>query len=340
MRGAFRPAPRARPAFLLRWDLAPTLLIATAVVAADASLQSGFFSSGNLAELLVQLAPFILVAMAQTLVMLLAGLDLSIGALMSLGSTLVATHLHGGLVDVPVLAAVVLLCGVASAATGVLIAAMRLPALIVTLATSFIWAGLALYVLPQPGGNVPGSTASWFTGSTGPVPNVAILLVACFVVWSHFRRTRAGLHIYALGANTRAARASGLSPVRVYAVAHGLAGCLVGLAAVVISAQTSSGDPGIGAPFTLASFAAAVLGGVSFFGGRGKMVGAIAGAVVIGMLVNLLLYAGVSSFYEDIGEGVLLVLAVSIRLVRARFSAHTDVAPRWQVRRGALPVGG
>jgi ribose transport system permease protein len=319
---------------LLLWDLAPILLIAVAVVAISEALEPAFLSSGNLAEVLVEVAPYVFVAIAQTLVMLLAGLDLSVGSLMSLGTTLFATHARAGLVDVPIIAAVVLVCGAASALTGLVIGAMRLPALIVTLATSFIWGGLALSVLPVAGGNVPASTANWFTGSSGPIPNVAIWLVAAFVVWAYLRRTRSGLHIYAVGANRAVARASGLSPLPVYVFTYGLSGCFVGLAAVVISAQTVSGDPTIGTPFTLASFAAAVLGGVSFFGGRGKVTGAVGGGVVMGMLVYLLLYLGISSSYAEVAEGLLLVLAVSIGIVRNRFSLR--LAPQRSASRVGL----
>jgi ribose transport system permease protein len=292
-------------------ELVPIYAVMIVVIAANAALQGNLVSNGNLTDLLVQLAPYILAAMAQTLVMLLAGIDLSVGAMMSLASTLLAKHLGHGSTDVLVVLVVLAITGALGALTGVLIAVLRLPAIIVTLATSFLWGGLALQILPEPGGNVPDGVSVWVTGSYGAVPMVAVLLVICFLAWGHLRRTRTGLRIYAAGDAARAAQVTGLSVPAAHAWAFGLAGVLAGLAGLVLSCQTSSGDPSIGDPFTLSAIAAAVLGGVSFFGGEGRMAGSVAGAVVIGMLVNLLLYANVSSFYQYIVQGAILIAVVA-----------------------------
>lgn len=317
---------RASARRVLMGDLTPIMIIAGIVVVIEATLQGNLFSQGNLARLLVQLAPFVLTAMAQSLVMLLAGVDLSVGALMSLGSALLATRLvAGGAVNLAVVCGVLAICATLNALTGVLVAAMRLPAIVVTLATSFLWGGAALYVLPEAGGEVPKATALWLTGVFGGVPLVGILLLLCCAVWWFLRGTRGGLRIYAVGARPAAARTSGLSPVRAHALAYGFAGLLTGLAALVVSAQTGSGDPLIGNPFTLTSIAAAVLGGVAFTGGEGKIAGAVAGAVVMGMIVNLLLYAGVSSFYQYVVEGIVLLLAVVAGLARAQLRRHRTV---------------
>jgi ribose transport system permease protein len=309
-------------------ELVPIYAVMVVVIAANAMLQGNLVANGNLGDLLVQLAPYVLAAMAQTTVMLLAGIDLSVGAMMSLTSTLLATRLGHGPLDLLVVLAVLAVTGALSALTGVLIALLRLPAIVVTLATSFLWGGLALAILPEPGGSVPEGVAAWVTGTYGPVPMVALVLIACFAAWSQFRRTRAGLRLYAAGDAARAARVTGLSVVRAHAWGFGLAGVLAGLGGLVLSAQTGSGDPDIGAPFTLASIAAAVLGGVSFFGGEGRMAGSVAGAVVIGMLVNLLLYANVSSFYQYIVQGAILIAVVAF------------TAWRRGVSLAALAVGG
>ncbi len=145
-----------------------------------------------------------------------------------------------------------------------------------------------------------------------PLPSVAIILVAAILLWQFPRDTSIGLHIYATGDNPHAARVTGVSLWASYAWAFGLGGLFSGLAGIVLSAQTSSVDPHIDDPFTLSSIAAAVVGGVSFFGGDGKVVGSIAGAVVIGILVSLLVFQGVSSFWQGVVEGVILVIVVAI----------------------------
>jgi ribose transport system permease protein len=303
---------------VLSGDLATIYAIMIVVIVGNAVLQGNLVANGNLTDLLVQVAPYVLVAMAQTIVMLLAGVDLSVGALMSLASTVFATRMAGGAADFGVILVVLALCACVGALTGALICALRLPAIVVTLALSFVWDGLALAVLPTPGGKIPQGTALWIVGEYSRIPLAGVLLAVCCVVWALIRRSRTGLHLLAVGADSRAARTSGLTVWRSYAFGYGAAAVLAALAALVISAQTGSGDPRIGDPYTLPSVAAAVLGGVSFFGGRGKMLGSVAGGVVLGMLANLLLYAQVSSFYQYVVEGAILIVAVAINARRRR----------------------
>lgn len=308
---------RLRTSWLRYRDLVPIYSGMFVVLGLTAILQSrSVFTLENITTLLVQIAPYILAAMAQTMIMLLGGIDLSVGAMISLASTIVATNLTHGDANWLVIVAVLLLTSLLGALTGILINLFKLPAIIVTLATSFIWGGVALRILPTPGGNVPDSVSLWLVGVYGPVPMMAVILLFCFLLWGYLRSTRIGLLIYSVGSNPVGARATGLSSWLAHAWAYGLSGFFAGLAGVALSAQTSSGNSHIGDPLTLSSIAAAVLGGVSFFGGEGKMAGSVAGAIVLGMLVNLLFYAGFTSFYQYIAEGVILLIVVGFTLWR------------------------
>jgi ribose transport system permease protein len=309
-------------------DLIPIYGAMLIVLGLTAVLQSkNVFTLENITSLIVELTPYILAAMAQTLVMLLGGIDLSVGALISLSSTLVATHLNYGGANALVILGILAFTGILGALTGLFIDLFKLPAIVVTLATSFIWEGLAMRVLPTPGGEVPDSVALWLIGVYGPVPLMAVILLLCFVLWGYLRSTRVGLLIYAVGSNPKGARATGLSTRAAHAWTYGLAGVFAGLAGIVLSAQTSSGNAHIGDPLTLASIAAAVLGGISFFGGEGKMAGSVAGAIVLGMLVDLLFYAGFTSFYEYIAEGVILLLVVGFSFWRRSSSGRIPRLP-------------
>jgi ribose transport system permease protein len=294
-------------------DIVPIYIGMILIIVLNAALQGrSMFTQNNITTLLVELAPFILSSMAQSLIMLLGGIDLSIGAMISLSSTLVATHLIYGGANWLVILGVLVITGLLGVFTGIIIKLFNLPAIVVTLATSFIWGGLAQRILPTPGGNVPDSVSLWIVGVYGPLPLMVVILIVCFVIWGYLRSTSVGLLIYAVGDNPNGARATGLSSWSAHAWAYGLAGVLAGLAGIIMSAQTGSGDPHIGDPFQLSSIAAAVLGGISFFGGRGKMAGSVAGAIVLGMLVNLLFYAGFASFYQYVAEGVILVVVVGL----------------------------
>ena len=264
----------------------------------NAAVQPEFFSADNLRDMSVLLAPFILIAMAQSMVMVLAGVDLAVGAMVSLSSVVLARSLGHGSADLLTIAVIVMGCGILGAITGLVVSRLGLPALVVTLATSFIWTGLALTVLPQPGGSIPDGVAVWVTGVYSGVPMSAVICVVVFLAWTQLRKSTVGLRIFAVGGSGRAAEMSGLSPLKAHAWAFGAAALLAGIAGLVLSAQTGSGDAAIGTPFTLASLTAAVIGGVSLFGGQGRMLGAVAGAVVIALISNILIYVGVSSFYQ------------------------------------------
>jgi ribose transport system permease protein len=309
-------------------ELGPIYLVMLAVVGANFVLEPSLLSSANITDLAVQVAPFVLVALAQTMVMLLAGIDLAVGALVSLASTITARTLGHGVADLGVILAIIAAVGCLGSLTGLFVAVLRVPALVVTLATSFIWEGVALKVLPQAGGNVPSGDAVYFTGALFGVPIVVVLIALVLIAWATLRRSPAGLRLYAVGNNPMAARLSGLSVIRGHMLAYGLgAGCSA-LAGIVLSAQTSSGDPNIGTPFTLSSVAAAIIGGISLFGGRGRVAGAVAGAIVIGMLNNLLLYAGVSSFFQYVVQGGMLLLIVGFTTWRRmRLARETTSGP-------------
>lgn len=304
-------------------DVAVPLLIAVVVVAANFALEPSLLSVSNITQLSVQIAPFILLAFAQTMAMLLAGIDLAVGAMASLASALVATNLGArGIPSVLLIAVVLAVTGILGCATGAFISVFRVPALVVTLAASFIWGGAALVILPQPGGEFPKNLITYFTGTYYGVP-MAILILGAIAVLVYFaQNTSPMVHVYAYGNNALGAELSGLSHLRSHLVAYGLGGVFAGFGGVFLAAQTNSGDPSIGNPFTLSSIAAAVIGGVSLFGGRGRFAGAACGAVVIGMLTNLLIYAGASSFMQTVLQGVVLLLIVCVaawqELIRAR----------------------
>lgn len=303
-------------------ELAPIYIVMVVVIIANFVLEPNLLSLGSIRDLCVQVAPYALAAMAQTMIMLLAGVDLAVGALMSLSSTLVATQLSPGGPNFLVIIGVAVLCSILGSLTGLFVAALRLPALVVTLAASFIWGGIALLVLPQPGGAFPDDVAIYFTGIYSGVPIVIALIVIALLLWLAVRRSPTGLRIYAVGNAPAAARLTGLSVIRPHVWAFGLGGLFAGLGGIVLSAQTGSGDAVIGTPFTLSSIAAAVIGGVSLFGGKGRMAGAVAGAVIIAMLSNLLQYAGVASFAQYIVQGAILLAIVCFTAWRRIVNEH------------------
>ncbi|GAB0117999.1 ABC transporter permease [Acidisoma sp. 7E03] len=257
-------------------------------------------------------APLALAAIGQTLVILTGGFDLSAGAVISLVNVLLASHLGaspGGEILWAILGIGVGAC--VGAVNGFFVATFRLQPIVVTLAMMFVVQGLTLLVLDKPGGNVPAEFSAFFTGSAIPglLPAPLILIVAVLLVWGLIKHTRFGTALYAIGSDPDAARFIGIKVMRTIFLTYALAGAAYGLAGVMVTAQTSTGDPLVGDPLLLQIFAAVVIGGTVLGGGRGGAVGSVFGAYALMLIVNILLVLNVPAYYGTVVEGLILILA-------------------------------
>ncbi|SNB78637.1 monosaccharide ABC transporter membrane protein, CUT2 family [Arboricoccus pini] len=265
-----------------------------------------------------------LAAMAQMAVVLTRGVDLSVGAMVGLSNAIAATYMGDSLTSATLTIIAVLLIGTAAGAlNGVIVAVGRIQPIIVTLASLYIYGGLALLVLPEPGGSVPDWFATGLTDSTGPVPNGLIFLLAViFLVWLPIMSSRLGRSIYAVGDNEGAAYVSGLNVVRAKIVAYAMSGLLAALAGLFLTAQTTSGDATIGSGYTLNSVAAVVFGGVPLMGGRGVVLGPVLAAYFLSIIVSVLFAAGISPFYQSVVQGGLLIIVLAAGSYRALSSPN------------------
>jgi ribose transport system permease protein len=260
--------------------------------------------------------PLALVTLAQALLMLNGGISLAIGPMVSLGAVIAATTMSGPLGTPGGIVAAALSGLILGALMGMIVAYLRLPAIIVTLASSFIITGIALIILPRPGGLIP----TWFSDLlAGNTPFAFILLVLVLIAWKIFLLTPTGLGIYAAGDNPVGAYRSGVTVDRVKLTAFAISGLLTALAGVFVAAQTGSGDPVIGGPFTLNSIAGAVLGGVGFLGGKGTMRGAICGSLVLSLMINVMFFMGFPPVAQYVAQGLIIVGAVAIPNLAARW---------------------
>jgi ribose transport system permease protein len=276
----------------------------------NVSLNPRILTARGLNNLSLQVTALVLVTMAQTLVVLVRELDMSVGAQIGLATVIVGstTQMLGtGSVALAILAAVV-----SGVACGAIVAWLRIPGIVVTLASSMIIGGMALVIMPQSGGTVHPALGSLITNRHYGIPNTAVLLLLVLLVWKYFKGTPLGHSIYAVGGNPYSAYASGLSVTRAKMVAYAGSGLLSGIAGVVVAGKTMTGDALIGEPYTLTSIASTVLGGASFLGGVATMRGAAAGAIVMAVLVNIMFFLGVSTMYQYVAEGIILLIAVIV----------------------------
>ena len=298
-------------------QLGPFIALLIACVAFGTTTDR-FFSGENFSLILQQVTVVGVIAIGQTLIILTAGIDLSCGMIMALGS-IVMTKLAADLGLPPALA---ILAGIAVTAAfgffnGMLVTRVKLPPFIVTLGTfNIVFAITQLYSGAQTVTEVP-PMMTWL-GNTFPVgdTNIAYGTVVMFLlylgVWFWLRETGAGRHVYAVGNNPEATRLVGIPPERVLLGVYVLAGVFYGIASLMSVARTGVGDPNAGQTENLDAITAVVLGGTSLFGGRGMVLGTLIGAIVVGVLRTGLTLMGVSSVYQVLITGILVIVAVTV----------------------------
>jgi len=280
-----------------------------------------------------------LAAVGEAVVVLSGGFDLSVGSVLSLVNVILATHFTAtgqNPVVALVLACVIgALCGLVN---GALVVFGRIPTVIATLGTSFVFSGVALYFLSQPGGQVSTSFATMLTGSFGVIPYTGVLTLVVAVAWQYLRSRPFGQAIYAIGADAKAARLSGIRLAPNLLRAYAISGVCYGIAAACLTAQTASGDPSVGDPLTLTVFAAVVIGGVRLGGGEGSVVSAVCGALILSLISDLLYAGGVSSSYNYVVTGAVLVLAIAVSGSLPQAATRRWLAWRESVRDAVTPV--
>jgi len=258
-------------------------------------------------------------------VILTAGIDLSNGAVMGLGSIVMAKLAVAGGVN-PYLA-ILLGIGVCAAfglLNGSLVTFLRLPPFIATLGTlSIAFALTHIYSNDQTVSGLPSALTflgkTFSVGQTDVTYGSVLMLLMYALAWFVLRQTAAGRHVYAVGNNPEAARLSGIQTRRLLVSVYTTAGVIYGVAALLLIARTSVGDPQAGQTENLESITAVVLGGTSLFGGRGSVIGTLLGALIVGIIRNGLQLLGVRSIYQVLITGILVILAVAVdQLTRRR----------------------
>ncbi|HQY07586.1 MAG: ABC transporter permease [Burkholderiales bacterium] len=280
----------------------PVVLFALLALAAP-----GFLAPQNLANIIGQITALLIVSLGQMLVALVAGIDLSVGSVMSLAGSLVATQ-SDPMLGIGLALLLGLLVGVVN---GLGVAVAGIHPLIMTLATATFLQGLAYLVLPIPGGEVPASLRSLVNGTLWGVPQPLLWCALCAgAVALLLHHTRLGLHLFAVGAQARSAQLNGVPVVAVTVSAYVACSLLAVVAGIYLAARVASGDPTMGASFGLESVTAVALGGVQLTGGVGSVLGVVTGALSLGLMTNGINLFGISPFLRGALTGVLLLAAV------------------------------
>jgi ribose transport system permease protein len=275
-----------------------------------------FRSPQNLSNILLRALPLLAVAFGQTIVLLGAGIDLSVGAVIALSTTLASVSL-----DTNMLGGILLVFAggmFVGLFNGLGVTYLRINPFLMTLGTTIITGGIALYVRPYPGGIIPMSYVNFVLARIGLFPLTPfllfILLIAIGIII--LRKSRFGRHLYAVGGNKDAARLAGINTNRVLIGTYVLSGFFAAFAGLYMTARICCGDPGVGAGYQMDSIAAAVMGGTTLTGGRGTMGGTVMGVIMLAMLGNIFNLLNFNIYWQNILRGLILIAVVASAQVR------------------------
>jgi ribose/xylose/arabinose/galactoside ABC-type transport system permease subunit len=295
--------------FLQRYGLVVSFLLLCLVLSL---LSDRFLTVGNLTNVLRQSTINLIIAIGMTYVILTAGIDLSVGAVLALSTVVTADLLQRGVPILPTVLLGLTLGGVLGMASGLLISRVKVPPFVATLGMMTVARGLALtYTQGRPITGLPDAFRYIGTGFLGPIPMPIIVAAVAFLAgYVLLTRTRMGMYIYALGNNPVAAHYTGIATSNYITFVYVLAGALAALAGMILVARLDSAQPTAGISYEFDAIAAVVVGGTSFAGGEGSLMGTLLGVLVISVLNNGLNLLNVSSFYQPVVTGVVIALAL------------------------------
>lgn len=297
------------------YDKYGTIVVLLVLVLIVTSINPKFMTMYNILNVFRQVSINGLIAFGMTFVILTAGIDLSVGAILGLTGMILGIMITSGTPDFIAIVAVLLMGALLGLFNGVLISKIKLQAFIVTLATMTAFRGITMIISDGiPAMNVTSNAPilDFFSqGSVLGIPFPMILFIASFLILLVLlQNTSFGRGVYAIGGNEEVARLSSIPTDRIKTMVYVISGFMSSLAGVILTSRLSSSQPTAGMTFELDAIAAVVIGGTSLLGGRGRLFGTFIGVLIIGVLNNGLNIIGVSAFYQQFIKGIVILLAV------------------------------
>ena len=255
----------------------------------------------------------LLAGIGQTLVLLVGGIDLSIGGVICLSNSIAALYMPDSIPGMLLMSILITALGVAIGFfNGEIITRFKVQPFVVTFTVNYVLLGISLVLLPIDGGNPPSRFVSGLLHSFGPISVSVILVILIVAGWMFLRRTRVIRNIYAVGCNEKASRLNGIDVKKTKVMTFAISGGMAALAGIWRTAQLASGSPDAGDALTMPSITIAVIGGTSMAGGMGGVIGTVVGAYILRLIQDLLTFMGAKSFWSTIFQGAFLVLTVGV----------------------------
>ena len=317
---------KARLTFTKYWGKYSSIAILVLIIAIFGALEPSFLSGANPSRIVEQSSITILLAFGEFFAILLAGIDLSVGSVMALSGVITAQFMTAGFSwPVAVLLGGVLVGALLGLINGTLVAVTRLHPFIITLGTMSIFRGLTYVVSDATAvsGLAPGFSRAVAGKVFGFLPVPILLVVVMLGILVFFTtKTKAGRNLYAMGGNPLAAWYAGINSTRHTLIAFTISGLCAGLAGTVNVARLGAAEPNAGTGYEVFAIAAVIIAGTSFFGGEGVIWKVLIGGLIIGSINNGLNMVGVSSYYQQVAMGALIIIAVTLDRFFGPRAAH------------------
>jgi ribose transport system permease protein len=279
-------------------------------------LQPKMFARDTLNSNMRVFLPIILLSAGQAVVILGGGIDISVGGIVSIVNTILATRvgLEGSPQAMWLYVGASLLVGViAGAINGFFVANLRLQPIITTYATSFIYAGLALFILPNPGGGIPAPIAELYRSTTPlGLPLAFFVIPVILLLWWYVRSMRYGNYLFAVGGNAQAAYETAVPVSWIQFSTYVISGLMSACSGIAITMLSGSGNAEIGSAMTLNSITAVVIGGTALSGGVGGVAGPVMGAMTLGFIQNIISFAHINTWWETLAKALIIVAALAM----------------------------
>jgi ribose transport system permease protein len=301
------------------------LLLLVAALAVNYYLQPNLLEQRVLSGNLRIFLPLMILAAGQTIVILGGGIDLSVGTMVSMVNAILVTLItqESAMPEILLALGIAVAAGVlAGLFNGICVAYLRLQPIVTTYATSFIFAGIALWILPRPGGLLPSEMTRAYRAAPMGIPMALWAGAVILLLWIGLRGTRYGHYLFAVGGKADSAYATGLPVSLVRMSTYAISGLMAAVAAFALTLNTGTGDPRIGEAMTLPSIVAVVLGGTRLSGGQGGVGGSLIGVIILGTIRNIISFANVPTWWQTLVDALIIVVALAgpglIRLIRTR----------------------
>ncbi len=301
----------------------PSYIILVVIIVVVSLISPTFRKPANIRNIIAQCAVLAVVAIAQTNVLLIGGIDMSVSSVISFGTISVAMFSDtgaGGMVFSLVLALAV--GAVTGLVNGIGVVRFKIPAMIITISTQALLKGICLVLMPKSGGKVNAAFAAFLKTRFGVINVSAIIALILYVLFFFlYHYTKFGRSMYAVGNSELYAAQSGVPVKKTIILTYVVSGLVSAVAGIILAARISTGNPLVGDPYAMNSVASAVVGGVSMTGGVGTVLGALSGAVIMSLINNVINNMDISPYYQYITRGFVLVVSLLIFQLKGRKKA-------------------